>query len=108
MSLTVCSTSRHRRKRSAASLRRAASVSGEWKRPVRRAMAEAGRKEESLERGRALVRGRTMMGIWVPSSSIMRLSSTVGATDAVSVGCECATRRGYLMAIKIQEQYTVV
>ena len=86
MSLTVCSTSRHRRKRSAASLRRVESVSGEWKRPVRSAMAEAGRKEESFECGRGLVvRGKMMMGICVPRDSIMRLSSTVGAGRVVSV-----------------------
>lgn len=49
MSSTARSTSRHRRKRSAASLRRVAIVSGEWKSPVRRAKAEEGRKDESFE-----------------------------------------------------------
>jgi hypothetical protein len=71
-------------------------------------MAEAGRKEESFERGRELVvRGRTMMGISVPRDSIMRLSSTVGAGEVVSMTIE---GRGttYLMVIEIQGQYTVV
>jgi len=49
-------------------------------------MADAGRKEESLECERMLVlRGRTTIGICVPRESSMRLSSTVGALDVVSV-----------------------
>jgi hypothetical protein len=37
----------------------------------------------------------------------MRLSSTVGAMDAVSMSLICY-KMAYLMAIEIQEQYTVV
>lgn len=89
-----------------ASLRRAARVSGEWKRPDRRAKAEAGRKEESFERERALVRGRTMIGIWVLRDSSMRLSTTVGALYIVSTNLRCH-KVTYLMVIEIQEQYAM-
>ncbi len=45
---TAFSTSRHRRKRSTASARRSAAVSGERKRPLRSATGDAGRKVDTF------------------------------------------------------------
>jgi len=93
------STSRHRRKRSAASPRREAKVSGERNRPVRRAIMEVGRKDDKVRFGiglgvRDVSRGSRMMGIWGPKVSIRRVSRGDGDEDNIRMSAVCSGVEG--------------